>query len=92
MTDKSQALAATFLGAVLGGAAGYLLFTDRGRSLRRQMEGAIEDIARELNSFSITAQKAAGVASEGWKILNDTLGEVGTQPPRYPGARQTAPF
>ena len=92
MTDKSQALVATILGAVVGGAAGYLLFTDRGRSLRRQMEPAIEDIARELNSFRGTAQKAAGVATEGWKFLNETLGEVGQPPPRYPSAHQTAPF
>jgi len=92
VTEQSQALVATILGAVLGGAAGYLLFTEHGRSLRRQMEPAIEDIAQELNSFRLTAQKAVGVAAEGWKMLNDTLGEVGPPPPRYPSAHQTAPF
>jgi gas vesicle protein len=91
VTDRSQTLVATFLGAVVGGAAGYLLFTDHGRSLRRQMEPAIDDIARELSSFRATAQKAAGVASEGWKLVNETLGDVGPTP-RYPGTRQTAPF
>jgi hypothetical protein len=32
------------------------------------------------------------VANEGWKLLNEALGEAGQQPPRYPGTRQTSPF
>ncbi len=81
------------VGALVGGFAGYLFFTERGRSLRRQFEPALEDFSRELNSFRATAQKAAGVANEGWKLLNDALGEVGDQQtPRYAGARQTSPF
>jgi hypothetical protein len=59
--------------------------------LRRQIEPALEDFARELMSFRATVQKAAGVANEGWKLLNDTLGEGG-QTPRYPGAQQSSPF
>jgi gas vesicle protein len=88
----NRALAATLAGAVIGGAAGYLFFTERGRSLRRQIEPALEDIARELISFRSTVQKAAGVANEGWKLLNEALGEPGPQPPRYPGTHQTSPF
>ena len=87
-----RAVIATVVGAVVGGAAGYLFFTDRGRQLRRQLEPALDDIARELNSFRGTVQRAAGVASEGWKLLNDALGEGGTQAPRYPSAQQSSPF
>ena len=87
----NRAMAATVVGAVIGGMAGYLFFTDRGRSLRRQLEPALEDFARELMSFRATVQKAAGVANEGWKLLNDTLGET-AQAPRYPAAHQTSPF
>jgi hypothetical protein len=71
--------------------AGYLFFTDQGRELRRKIEPALDDIARELNSFRGTVQRAAGVANEGWKLLNDTLGEAG-QRPRYSGAHQSSPF
>src|SRR3954454_3493919 len=70
-TDNSQAIAASVVGAVVGGIAGYLLFTDHGRWLRRQLEPTIEDLGRELNSFRATIEKAAGVASEGWKLLNE---------------------
>ncbi len=87
MDDK--AVTATIVGAVIGGMAGYLFFTNRGRELRRQIEPALDDIARELNSFRVTMQRAAGVANEGWKLLNETLGDGGQQPPRYPGAHQT---
>jgi gas vesicle protein len=90
--NNSRAVAATIVGAVVGGAAGYLFFTDHGRSLRRQIEPALDDFARELMSFRSTVQKAAGVANEGWKLLNEALGEGGGQAQRYPGPRQTSPF
>jgi len=88
--NNSRELAATLVGAVIGGVAGYLFFTARGRSLRRQIEPALEDLSRELMSFRQTVQKASGVASEGWKLLNEALGETGPAP-KFPG-RQTSPF
>jgi gas vesicle protein len=89
--NNSRALAATLIGAVIGGAAGYLFFTEHGRSLRRQIEPALDDFARELMSFRTTVQKAAGVANEGWKLLNDALGDT-SQAPRYAAPRQSSPF
>jgi gas vesicle protein len=89
---NSRAVMASIVGAVIGGAAGYLFFTDEGRRLRRQIEPALDDFSRELNSFRSTFSKAAGVASEGWKLLNDAMGESGRPPGRYPSARQTSPF
>src|SRR5919197_5742965 len=72
---QDRAVIATVVGAVVGGAAGYLFFTDHGRQLRKQLEPALDDFARELNSFRGTVQRAASVASEGWRLLNDALGE-----------------
>jgi hypothetical protein len=89
---QDKAVIATVVGAVIGGAAGYLFFTEQGRQFRRQLEPALDDIARELNSFRGTVQRAANVASEGWKLLNDALGEVGTEAARYPGTHQSSPF
>ncbi len=88
---NSRAVGAAVVGAVIGGMAGYLFFTEEGRRLRRQLEPALDDLARELNSFRSTVNKAAGVASEGWKLLNDAMGDI---PPsaRYSGPRQTSPF
>jgi gas vesicle protein len=90
--NNSREMAATIVGAVIGGVAGYLFFTERGRSVRRQIEPALEDFSRELISFLSTLQKAAGVANEGWQLMNDALGDGAPQAARYPGTRQTSPF
>lgn len=93
MDENSRAVTATIVGAVVGAVAGYLFFTSHGRSLRRQLEPALEDISRELSSFRSTVQKAAGVAGEGWQLLNDAIGETGSpQATRHPGVHQTSPF
>ena len=92
VNDNSRAIAATVTGAVIGGVAGYFFFTDRGRQLRRQIEPALEDVARELNSFRVTVEKAAGVANQGWKLLNDAMEAAGSQDTRYPTPHQTSPF
>ncbi len=76
-------------GAVIGAVAGYLCFTEHGRRVRRQIEPALDDIAREIMSFRTTVQKATGAASEGWKMLNEAFGETAPAP-LYPG--QTSPF
>jgi hypothetical protein len=92
VNSNTQAMAAAVVGAVIGGVAGYLFFTEHGRSVRRSIEPALEDLARELDHFRGTVQKAAGVASEGWKLLNDALGEASPAPRRFPSAHQTSPF
>jgi len=75
---------------VLGGMAGYMFFTDNGRTMRRQLEPAIDDFSRELASFRGTLQRAMGVANEGWKVLNEALGEDGPQ--RRTATRHSSPF
>jgi hypothetical protein len=82
---------AAAVGAVAGGFAGYVLFTERGRELRRRMEPALEDFAHELVQLRGTLHRAIGVASQGWDVFNDTLGDrerSGT----FPTLRQTNPF
>jgi hypothetical protein len=91
VTERAEAITAVVAGAILGGAAGYMFFTQRGRHLRRQVEPAIDDIARELSHFRGTLNRAMGVANEGWKVLNEALGEGGSQG-RFPNPHQTTPF
>lgn len=86
----NRTVAATIVGGIVGAMAGYLLFTDRGRALRRQLEPAIDDFVRELNQLRGTIVKAAGAAGEGWRLLNETLGERETY--RYQAPHQTSPF
>jgi hypothetical protein len=69
-----------------------MFFTDHGRQFRRSLEPALEDFARELNHFRGTLAKAAGVAGEGWKLLNEAIGETGTASARFATPHQTSPF
>jgi hypothetical protein len=75
--SNSRAVAASIVGAVLGGVAAYLCLTDQGKTLRRQLEPALDDFVRELTSFGSTVQKAAGVANAGWRMLHEALDERG---------------
>jgi gas vesicle protein len=91
VTDKTRACAVSMVGAVIGAAVGYLFFTDRGRELRRQLEKTLETLEPELSHFSGTINRTASVASEGWKLLNEALGES-SRAPRYVNPHQTSPF
>ena len=71
MHDDSRGVAAIIAGAVIGGFAGYLFFTERGRALRRRFEPALEDFAREVGIFRSTIQKAIGAAAENWDTLTE---------------------
>jgi uncharacterized membrane protein YccC len=87
--DNSRTFTVVVCGAVTGAAFAFLFFTDRGRRLRRQIEPALDDFSHELSSLRSTAQKAASVATEGWQLLTDAIGETET---RYAaGSRQPMP-
>ena len=92
MTDDSRAIVATVAGAVVGGLAGYLFFTEQGRRVRRAFEPVLDDFARELASFRGTIRRAVAVANEGWSLLNDALNDTGGGARQFPSAHQTSPF
>ena len=60
-------------GAVVGALAAYFFFTERGRTLRAQIEPALEDFAREMGRFRGDVQRALTVATQGWDSLTDNI-------------------
>lgn len=74
MDERSQVLVATCLGAVAGGVCGWLYLTEAGRRVRDQIEPKLDDLMHELTRVRGTVEKARGVASEGWRSLNDVTG------------------
>jgi gas vesicle protein len=87
--DNAQTVAATMIGAVVGGLAGYMFFTEQGRAWRRQLEPQIDDLMRELNEFRATVAKASNAASEGWRMINEAIQDP--QAPRA-AASESAPY
>ena len=89
--NNSREIVVTITGAVLGGMAGYLFFTDGGRKVRRQLEPVLEELSREFVSIRRSVQEASGVTTQGWMLLNDMLGDGGQPTARSPRG-VTAPF
>ena len=93
MTLKSTGLATTLLGAAVGGFVAYLCFTENGRQLRRRLEPALEGLMDELGGLRSMLQKAVGVASEGWNVVNDVVAESDRRLGRHStNPHQTYPF
>ena len=59
------------MGALIGAAAGYLFFTDRGKTLRDRMEPMVDDLRREFMRFKQTAQKLGDMANEGMRVYSE---------------------
>jgi hypothetical protein len=72
--ERSRVLLATVLGAVAGGAWGYLYLTQDGRRVRSQIEPKLDDFIHELGKIRGTVAKARTAADEGWRSLNEITG------------------
>jgi gas vesicle protein len=69
--DRTAVTAGALIGAVVGAAASYLFFTERGRSLRDRIEPAIEELQREFGRFQGTIQQVGRMASEGARVVQE---------------------
>ena len=79
MEERSRVLLATLTGAIAGGVWGWLYLTQRGRSVRSQIEPKLDDFIRELHNIRGTVEKARTAANEGWRSLNDVAGGTDAQ-------------
>lgn len=75
MNDKSRVLLSTLAGAAIGGLFGYLYLTAEGRRLRDEIEPRLDEFSREIRKLRSTVAKAQEVANEGWRSLNELIGE-----------------
>jgi gas vesicle protein len=71
--DRGRIGLAIGFGAVIGGAVGYLLFTDRGRELRDRIEPRLQDLLSEVDQLSRTFERARSAATEGWQSFSKLM-------------------
>jgi gas vesicle protein len=64
-------------GAVVGGLAGFLLFTPQGRRFRRELQPQLEEIATEMRNLQQTASRVRDTATESWRQMETLVGELG---------------
>jgi hypothetical protein len=75
MSERTRLVAASLAGAAIGGVIGYLYLTGSGRRLRDQIEPRLDDFVQEIRRLRTTVTKAQAVANEGWRSLNELIGE-----------------
>ena len=80
--DRTAVTAGALIGAVVGAAASYLFFTERGRSLRDRIEPALDDLQREFGRFQGTMQQVGRMASEGARVVQEFSAARG----QFPGS------
>ena len=71
MDDRGRVLMGAFLGAIVGGVAGYLFLTDEGRRLRERLEPGMDDVLREMRHLRSAAEKARLAAAEGLMTVSE---------------------
>ena len=81
MNDRMAVTAGAMIGAVIGAAASYLFFTERGRGLRDRFEPAIADLQREFGRFQGTIEQVGRMANEGARVFQE-----------FTAARSQSPF
>ena len=84
MDDRTAVTAGALIGAVVGAAASYLFFTERGRGLRDRIEPALEDLQREFSRFQGTIQQVGKMASEGARVVQEFSAARGQS--QFPGS------
>ena len=83
MSERSVVVLGALVGAALGGVAGYLFLTERGRQLRDEIEPRVHDLMRELGALQGTLARARDAVSEGMKVVGQAASEgpgVGPSP------------
>ncbi len=93
MNERSRVFVASLAGAAIGGLVGYLYFTEGGQRLRDQLEPRLDEFGNEIRRPRATVNKAQAVASEGWRSLNELIGDrqqAQGEPMRGPARQPTA--
>lgn len=90
MDDRGRIALAIGLGALVGGVAGYLLLTERGRRMRDELEPRLNDVLGEVDKLRQTFESTRTAVAEGWRSFNQLMEQQkpAAQPPQSPSARQ----
>jgi hypothetical protein len=73
--DRGRIAVSMGIGALMGGVAGYLLFTERGRVLRNDLEPRLNELAGEIHRLRLTFDQTRAAVAEGWQSVNQLMKE-----------------
>ena len=76
MDDRARIALSMGIGAAVGGFVGFLLFTDRGRTFRRELEPQLEDFFGEAQRLTAAFDKTRKAVKDGLATLNNPTGDA----------------
>jgi hypothetical protein len=79
VTERTILTLSILAGAVVGGVAGFLMFTDRGRQFRGELQPHLDELTRELRDLQDMALRVRQSALDSWQQLEAFVGELGRQ-------------
>ena len=71
VNERSSILMGAVVGALVGAAAGFLFFTERGADMRNRIEPAVDDLRQEFMRFQRTIEKVGHMANEGMRVVSE---------------------
>ena len=74
MDDRARIALGMGIGALLGGFAGFLLFTDRGRAFRQELEPQLEQLFGEAQRLTTAFDKTRRAVKDGLSTLQSEAG------------------
>jgi hypothetical protein len=75
MEDRTRLAIGIGLGALAGGFVSYLLFTERGRQMRDQLEPGLEQLVSEVQRLGAAFERTRRAVSEGLGQLSHVASE-----------------
>ena len=76
MDDRARITLSMAVGAAVGGFVGFLLFTERGREFRRELEPQLEDMLGEAQRLTAAFEKTRKAVKDGIASLHTEAGEA----------------
>jgi len=71
VNERTAVTMGAVIGALVGSAASYLFFTERGQVLRDRLEPAVEDLKREFARFQGTIEQVGRMANDGMRVVQE---------------------
>jgi hypothetical protein len=69
MDDRARIALSMGIGAAIGGFVGFLLFTDRGRAFRRDLEPQLDGLMNEAQRLSVAFDRTRRAVKDGLATL-----------------------
>ena len=76
MDDRARIALGMAVGAVVGGFAGFLLFTERGRSFRRELEPQLDEMLAEAQRLTGAFERTRQAVKDGLATLHSEAGDA----------------